>query len=77
MIPSHARTLTLPEIQALAGRLHARGSAPIGSDSSASQADMLAGAAVIRALLGQCIAAAETAGQLGLQLSGPISVGEA
>jgi hypothetical protein len=48
----------------------------VGSDSAESQRDMLAGAAVIRALLARSIEASETAGQLALQLSAPISIAE-
>jgi hypothetical protein len=62
-------TLSLPEIQQLAGRLHARGTAPMGSDSSQSQSDMRLAATAIRTMLRDRIAAAEIAGQLSLRLS--------
>jgi hypothetical protein len=69
------RTLTLPEMQALAARLHARGVSALSSDSKQSQSDMRLAAGVIRGLLASRIQVAETAGQMALQLSGPVTVG--
>jgi hypothetical protein len=63
------KTLTMPEIVALAGRLHARGTAPVGADSAQSQGDLLAAAQVIRGLQVLVIDAGQTAGQLALRLA--------
>lgn len=68
------RTMTLPEMQALAGRLHARGASALGSDSSQSQSDMRLAAGVIRALLNRSIDASGAAGQLSIRLTSPIAV---
>jgi hypothetical protein len=76
MADSHdTRTLTFPEMQALADRLQARGVSALGSDSSQSQSDMKLAAAALRGLLIRCTVAGETVGQLGLELTGPVTLG--
>jgi hypothetical protein len=73
--PNGIKTLSFPELQALADRLHARGVSALGSDSSQSQSDMKLAAAALRGLLVRCVVAGETVGQLGLELTGPVTLG--
>jgi hypothetical protein len=77
MADSHdTRTMTFPEMQALADRL-IQDADSIRNPAAAKVmgGDMKLAAAAIRGLLARCVVAGETAGELGLNLTAAVTLG--